>query len=689
MKKYFTILLTTALMLVASGVEGFAGKKQVESDYNLRKAEEVYDKEKDVEKALELVNEQLKQTPDNIDALLLRVRIYRKKEDYARALKDINHALKVNKPKKTEVANSTLHWWKAYIYKEVGDRQKAVDSFKTAYEMAKKDDREALWNISFDYAQALCSLGDWEGADAVYKHMLSLNEADQAAMVGLARNMQIRGQYKESLELLEKCRKLSNDYGDIYKYEMIGYDKTGETEKAIDAAIDWVKRTSDTDIEKIISVLKKRPNYAEAKIKSRINEEREVTILNILLCKFYEETHQYLKAVQTYNQIEADCGHDSFLNIRRSDCYFELGLYRQAVAEISKIIDENTDWTNYARRADIYRYSGELDAAIADYAAAIEKNPSKAFSYYGMGVCYEMKGERKKAMECYNLSIEMNKDHMYPYLMRGELRMLDGDKAGAEADFKEIVQRDTIIEDGCCRHYALLFLGRAREAEEWMNKIIASDQDDDGNYYDQACLYARMGRPEDAVKALKTAFEKGYCKFAFIRLDDDLDSIRNLPEFKALVEEYEAKHTAFVKEFERKVVPEKEQTVSEIEFKRHKGGTFEIPCDINGLALQMIFDTGASDVTISSVEANFMFKNGYLSEKDIKGKRYYQIANGLQSEGTVITLHEVKIGDAILRNVDASVVKNQQAPLLLGQSAMERFGTITIDNQNNKLIIKH
>ena len=56
---------------------------------------------------------------------------------------------------------------------------------------------------------------------------------------------------------------------------------------------------------------------------------------------------------------------------------------------------------------------------------------------------------------------------------------------------------------------------------------------------------------------------------------------------------------------------------------------------------------------------------------------------------TVITLREIKIGDAVLHNVDASVVKSQKAPLLLGQSAMERFGTITIDNQNNKLIIKH
>ena len=87
--------------------------------------------------------------------------------------------------------------------------------------------------------------------------------------------------------------------------------------------------------------------------------------------------------------------------------------------------------------------------------------------------------------------------------------------------------------------------------------------------------------------------------------------------------------------------------------------------------------------------AGTVLKNGYLSEKDVKGKKYYQIANGEISAGTVITLREVKIGDAVLRNVDASVVKSQKAPLLLGQSAMERFGTITIDNINNKLLIKH
>jgi hypothetical protein len=57
-------------------------------------------------------------------------------------------------------------------------------------------------------------------------------------------------------------------------------------------------------------------------------------------------------------------------------------------------------------------------------------------------------------------------------------------------------------------------------------------------------------------------------------------------------------------------------------------------------------------------------------------------------KATVDKVREIKIGDALLKNVEASVVLNQQAPLLLGQSVLERFGTITIDNINSKLLIK-
>lgn len=634
MKKIVTLLTVTLLTVLS--VNAYAQKNKTDNDYNLKKAYEVLQEENDEAKGLELVNKQLRETPDNVESLLLRVRLLRRKNEFGQALQDINHALKVNKPKKTEVQNSTLHWWKAYIYEDMGDKVNAAASFKTACELARKDDKENLQSISFDYAQSLYDLGDYAGADAIYRKMLALDEADQAAMAGLARNMIEREQYSEAID----------------------------------------------------KVMLKRLNYAEASIKTRIKKTENRFQWMAFLCQFYETSHQYAEAVRTCDEFEAEFGHYDEINVYRSDCYSELGLNELAIADISKAMEKDPDWQLYVRRGDYYRLNGDLDLAIADFNAAVEDAPKEGYCYYRRGLTYEMQGERKKAMEDYNMGLEMTQDYPYLYLMRGELLLLEGKKTEADADFEMVVQKDTIADNGSCRQYALYFLGRDNEAEEWMNKIIEEDPGNYGNYYDQVCLYSRMGRLEESIDALRKSFEKGYRSFSHIRLDDDLDAVRDLPEFKALMEEYEAKHTEYLKQFELSM-PEKEETVTEIAVKRNPGGTFEIPCDINGLALQMVFDTGASDVTISSVEADFMFKNGYLSEKDIKGKTYYQIANGQISEGTTITLREVKIGDAVLHNVDASVVKSQRAPLLLGQSAMERFGAITIDNQNNKLIIKH
>ena len=45
-------------------------------------------------------------------------------------------------------------------------------------------------------------------------------------------------------------------------------------------------------------------------------------------------------------------------------------------------------------------------------------------------------------------------------------------------------------------------------------------------------------------------------------------------------------------------------TVSEIRMDKLYSGVYEVPCDINGLPLKFILDTGASTVSISSVEAS-------------------------------------------------------------------------------------
>ena len=252
-----------------------------------------------------------------------------------------------------------------------------------------------------------------------------------------------------------------------------------------------------------------------------------------------------------------------------------------------------------------------------------------------------------------------------------------------------MLRMDTTVVDGSCRQYALHFLGRDQEAEEWMQKLIDDEPYNIGHYYDKACLYSRMGKLDEAVKALERSLEMGYCKFAHIEYDDDLDAIRNRADFKEMIAKYKEKHSARIEKMKQGRPADVEEQITEVAITRRSGGTFNVDCSVNGLPLSMIFDTGASDVTISKVEADFMLKNDYLSKDDIKGKKYYQVADGGISEGTVITLKEVRIGDAVLHNVDASVVKSQKAPLLLGESVLQKFGIFTVDNINSKLIIKH
>lgn len=115
------------------------------------------------------------------------------------------------------------------------------------------------------------------------------------------------------------------------------------------------------------------------------------------------------------------------------------------------------------------------------------------------------------------------------------------------------------------------------------------------------------------------------------------------------------------------------------------GGVYHIPCKINGTEMEFIFDTGASDITMSLTEALFLYKQGKMSEDDFLGTQEYQIADGSISEGTIVNLKTVTIGNRTLENIQASIVHNLDAPLLLGQSALAKFGNISIDYNKNEI----
>jgi len=129
----------------------------------------------------------------------------------------------------------------------------------------------------------------------------------------------------------------------------------------------------------------------------------------------------------------------------------------------------------------------------------------------------------------------------------------------------------------------------------------------------------------------------------------------------------------------------KTKTIAKIE---NNNGLKYIWVEINGIRLKFIFDTGASNICISSAEATVLYRQGTLQKEDILDIQYFQDATGKVSAGTEINLKSVKIGDRVLQNIKATVIDDNEAPLLLGQSALEKFGKISIDNKNNQIIFE-
>lgn len=117
-------------------------------------------------------------------------------------------------------------------------------------------------------------------------------------------------------------------------------------------------------------------------------------------------------------------------------------------------------------------------------------------------------------------------------------------------------------------------------------------------------------------------------------------------------------------------------------------GVYFVPITVNGLDLKFIFDTGASSICISAAEAAVMVRQGQITEEDILGQQQFQDATGGISVGTIIRLKTVEIGGVVLHNVEANVVDNIQAPLLLGQTALSKFGKVTINYNDNTIEFK-
>ncbi len=121
---------------------------------------------------------------------------------------------------------------------------------------------------------------------------------------------------------------------------------------------------------------------------------------------------------------------------------------------------------------------------------------------------------------------------------------------------------------------------------------------------------------------------------------------------------------------------------------KKEGNINKIPISLNDVInTDFIIDTGASNVSITPDIALLLIKSGTINNEDWLKDKYYQFADGSIAKSKTFKIKKLKIGTKYLYNIECSISNNLEAPLLLGQNVLNRFGKVIIDNEKQMLFL--
>ena len=667
------------IVLLLINITSYAQKRP--ESYNYQRGVEAVHNE-NYSEALDYLNRELTENPKNGYAFSWIAKVRFEMKEYGKALTAADKAIKYLPKKDSEYLIFGLTT-RAEVYLILKDTIKAVEDYSTAIRIAPNNT-----SLLDDRAQIYFEQKRYDLADADFKKMIELEPGNVLGYMGFGRNANIQKQWEEAIKQFDYVTKLDSNYSSGFAFRAesyLGLEKWDEATNDIISAISlaWDQKA----LSLATSVKEPALSILLSKIKVQAAKSPGEPMWPYLSGIIYEGNKQYRKAIKCYSDaLDIDVSSIGYQKI--AECYNELGCFDSALDNINKALSiDSTDIDSRIDKADIYYELGETALAIAEWDKIIMDLPDFAGGYYRRGWYKELNGDNEGAIEDLSMSIVLDPLFAYTYCTRGDVYLKQGKLELAEADYKKAIELEINQDEYDCRYLAYQGLGQNDKAIEDLNVAISRDSTDAGNYYDAACLYSRMQDKANALKFLEKALEMGYHRFAHFERDSYLDFIRDSEEYKQLIERYKALHE---QENQPSVVTEdpSDMRVGEVPFIKD-GGICKVKCQINGLPLHFVFDTGACDVSISLVEANFMMKNGYLSSSDVIGSQRFVDANGDISVGTVINLKSVDFGDFNLKNVRASVVRNQKAPLLLGQSVLNRLGRIEIDNRSQVLRISN
>lgn len=114
-------------------------------------------------------------------------------------------------------------------------------------------------------------------------------------------------------------------------------------------------------------------------------------------------------------------------------------------------------------------------------------------------------------------------------------------------------------------------------------------------------------------------------------------------------------------------------------------GKYTIEASLNGVGVRTFYVAESWFASVSPTTYNFLYENDYIRDADIKGMTVLKMPDGTSSKAGSFVIRSLRIGNIIVKDLPAFVIKKQTAPLLIGNSAFDCFGVVSQDG--TKLII--
>lgn len=120
--------------------------------------------------------------------------------------------------------------------------------------------------------------------------------------------------------------------------------------------------------------------------------------------------------------------------------------------------------------------------------------------------------------------------------------------------------------------------------------------------------------------------------------------------------------------------------VAEVPFIRDRSGMILLQVGVDGVPMQFMLDSGSSGISIPQDAFERLQREGRITESDYRHQVDVTLANGRHERVRSYMLQQVTIGGRTLYGVEC-LIGRPGSGYLLGQSVLEQFGSVTIDNK--------